>query len=118
MSAERIDGASPDHHESKTGSVLGALVSVVGTFLTRQYGQSLGILRDEKRRLLRMALFAICAAVFALGALLFLSVGVIVFFWAHHRIEAMAAVVMAYSLLAILSLWRLRRAARRGRPLF
>ncbi|HUW99075.1 MAG TPA: hypothetical protein VMV40_09605 [Acidiferrobacter sp.] len=103
---------------SGPGRWLGVLVSILTTCAYQRYGETIIALKNEKRRLARFAFWAACLGFFLVGGVLFLSVGVIVFFWDRDRLMAVAGVILFYWLLAGLSAWRLHRTAkRRGRLL-
>lgn len=66
----------------------------------------------------RLLVFGLAAAMFGLVALIAASLLVAVIFWETHRIEAMVALVVVYTLVALVLALRLKRELREAPPMF
>jgi len=73
---------------------------------------------QEKLRLGRMLMLWIALAFFAAMALIFLSLLLVMLFWDEHRMAAIGAITLAYTLLAIAAAGWLRHEVQRGSHLF
>jgi len=118
VSEESKEGAPSGTDTAGPGRWMGTLVSVLKALAYQRYGESIAALRNEKRRLVQFAFWAVCLGFFLAGGVLFLSVGVILFFWDRDRWAAVGGVILFYWLLAGLSVWRLHCTAKRRRHLF
>jgi uncharacterized membrane protein YqjE len=73
---------------------------------------------EEKARLGRMALLGIATIFFAAMALIFATLLVLALFWDDHRIFALYAISVGYTLVAFGTGWRLRRDLQKKSKLF
>lgn len=94
------------------------LVSLLAALVQQRYAEPLHALRAEKRRLLRGAAFAACAAFFSVMGMVALSFGVIALFWDRDRLVAVGGVIGFYWLLAAIFFWRWRVMVKQGSQLF
>lgn len=103
---------------SSPSPFLAGLMSVLVALLNQRYAEPLQVLRTERRRLLRGAVFAAGVAFFSVMGMVALSFGVIVLFWNRDRLLAVGAVIGFYWLVAALFFWRWRVFVKQGSPFF
>lgn len=108
----------PGEHRAASSPFFVGLLSLLAALVHQRYAEPLHALRAEKRRLLRAAAFAACAAFFSVMGIVALSFGVIALFWNRDRLMAVGGVIGFYWLLAAIFFWRWRVVVKRGSRLF
>ncbi len=111
------EGASGGQRAASSPFLIG-LVSLLVALVNQRYAEPLRVLRAEKRRLLRAAIFAACVAFFSVMGVVALSFGVIALFWNRDRLVAVGAVIGFYWLLAGIFFWRWRVLVKQDSLLF
>lgn len=104
-----MDASAPASSGSLLGSLRGLGETVVGTLHDRIELLSLD-LREQKIRLVQLALWAGAVIGTGLLALLCASVGIVVFFWERSPAGALGGLALGYTLLCAGLAWALRRA--------
>lgn len=113
-----LEGRPSGGDRAASSPFVAGLVSLLAALINQRYAEPLHALRAEKRRLLRGAAFAACAALFSVIGVVALSFLVVAIFWNHDRLVAVGAVVGFYWVLALIFFWRWRVLVKQGSHLF
>jgi uncharacterized membrane protein YqjE len=111
------DGTSGGSKQGLRGALARLGAAVLGLVHTRLELAAVELDEERARTVDRLALVLIAVPCFA-SALLAASALVVVWLWDTHRIAALSGVTIAYLLIGLVALWRLRVLRHPGSPPF
>lgn len=101
------ENSSNNKHQA-SGWLTQAIILIGGTFAKQSYKKWVTILDNEKRRLVTILFLTILTLLLLMGAVFFMSISIILFFWNSHRLASVIIVASLYLIASGLANWRLR----------